>query len=333
MRNGSRHPSRSPGSGGTVFLPDRPTEPLQPDQVCPRLSVDQRLREIRRFGVRLARNLRKLQGLDAQRLRHESLALQPMAAQALQMIDATHQFWNGRVAEGYRLAEKAYQLAPTDAVMQFWFTFGLIQTMQTERVAEEGRDYLQVEALDLLGRREEAFEIALKLSREGFPQGLFALYNRADRSQELIDYLEERWPSLETFAADYPQGQNGYDVMAQVALAYSRTGNPERFDDALLLVENAMSNLSEQGIDNWVFMVENAKYLALAGEYDQAITQLEQAVDRGFHGYAPIARSIPMFEPIRDDPRYIAAEAAMVDGINVEREALGLEPVSPSSRL
>ena len=187
--------------------------------------------------------------------------------------------------------------------------------------------------MDLLGRREEAFELAFILARDGYVGQLFTLYNRADRSQELIDYLEERWPSLDTFAADYPQGQNGYDVMAEVALAYSRTGNTERFDDALLLVENAMSNLSEQGIDNWVFMVENAKYLALAGEYDQAITQLEQAVDRGFHGYAPIARSIPMFEPIRDEPRYIAAEAAMVDGINVEREALGLEPVSPSSRL
>ncbi len=186
---------------------------------------------------------------------------------------------------------------------------------------------MQVEALDLLGRREEAFEIALKLSREGYPDSLFALYNRAERSQELIDYLEERWPSLDTFAADYPQGQNGYDMMAQIALAYSRTGNTERFDDALLLVENAMSNLSEQGIDNWIFMVENAKYLALAGEYDQAITQLEQAVDRGFQSYAPIVRSIPVFEPLRDDPRFIAAEAAMVGSINVEREALGLEPV------
>ncbi len=117
--------------------------------------------------------------------------------------------------------------------------------------------------------------------------------------------------------------------MAEVALAYSRTGNTVRFDDALMLVENAMSNLSGQGIDNWVFMVENAKYLALAGEYDDAITQLEHAVDRGFQGYAPIAKFIPMFEPLRDDPRFVAAEAQMIEGINVERLALGLDPVDP----
>jgi TolB-like protein/Tfp pilus assembly protein PilF len=263
---------------------------------------------------------------EAQELIDRFRSYKPNNVQLL-VTDAMHQFFYGRAAEGFRLAEQAYQLAPTDAVMQFWFGVGLIQTLQPERVAEEGLDYLQVEALDLQGRRDEAFELALKLSREGYPETLFALYNRADRSQELIEYLEERWPSLDTFAADYPHGENGYVLMAEVALAYSRTGSTERFDDALLLVESAMSNLSEQGIDNWVFMVENAKYLALAGEYDQAITQLEQAVDRGFQSYAPIARSIPMFEPLSDDPRYIAAEAAMVAGINVEREALGLEPV------
>ncbi len=243
--------------------------------------------------------------------------------------DAMNRFYSGESAEGLRLAEQAYRLAPTDAVSHIWFTVGLAQTLQLERIAEEGIDFFQVEALDLLGRREKAFELAFELSREGELWNLFALYNRADRSQELIDYLEERWPGLDTFAADYPHNENGYSLMAEVALAYARTGNTVRFDDALLLVENAMSNLSGQGIDNWVFMVENAKHLALAGKYDAAITQLEHAVDRGFQGYAPIAKFIPMFEPLSDDPRFVAAEAQMIEGINVERRALGLEPVDP----
>ncbi len=167
------------------------------------------------------------------------------------------------------------------------------------------------------------------MAREGYIGALFALYNRADRSQDLIDYLEERWPGVDAFAADYPHNQNGYGLMVEVALAYSRTGNTERFDGALLLVENAMSHLSGQGIDNFVFMIENAKYLALAGEYDEAITQLENAIERGFGGYQLFATYTPMFEPLRDDPRFVAVEAVMVDNINVEREALGLEATDP----
>ena len=117
--------------------------------------------------------------------------------------------------------------------------------------------------------------------------------------------------------------------MAEVALAYSRTCNTVRFDDALLLVEDAMSNLSGQGVDNWVFMVENAKYLALAGDYDEAITQLENAIDRGLRSYALFPTYTPMFESLRDDSRFVAVEAVMVDNINVERDALGPEAIDP----
>ena len=170
------------------------------------------------------------------------------------------------------------------------------------------------------------------MSRDGYPGSLFALYNRADRSQELIDYLEERWSGLDAFAADYPYGQWGYLVMMDVALAYSRTGDEVRFDDALLLVKNAMTKLSAQGVDDWFFMLQNAKYQALAGQYDDAITQLEHAVDRGFRGYELMATATPVFEPLRDDPRFIAVATLMVDNINVEREALGLEPVDPHNQ-
>jgi len=243
--------------------------------------------------------------------------------------DAMHHFYRGSTAAGFRLVEQARRLAPTDNVTHFAFTVGLLQSQQVERIVEDGLDFFKVAALEHLGRRDEAFELAFELSREGFPQNLFALYNRADRSQELIDYLEERWPSLDSFAADYPHDAYGYDVMVDVALAYSRTGNTRRFDDALLLVDRAISSQLEQGVDNWGFLAGNARYLALAGDYDEAITQLQHAVDRGMRLYPPLAASEPTFAPLRDDPRFIALETVMVDDINVEREALGLEAIDP----
>jgi hypothetical protein len=96
-----------------------------------------------------------------------------------------------------------------------------------------------------------------------------------------------------------------------------------------LLVENAMSNLSGQGADNSEFMFQKAKYFALAKEYDRAITQLEHAIDRGYRDYELFATITPMFEPLRDEPRFIAVRDTMIAKVNVEREALGLEPIEP----
>jgi TolB-like protein len=248
---------------------------------------------------------------------------------ALLRSEALYQTYLGNAAQGFRLAEQAYRLEPTNSVTQGQFTFGLLETQQTERIVEEGSDFLKVAALDRLGRRDDAFELALRRAREGNLEALFRLYNRVDRSHDLIDYLEERWPALDAFAADYPHNMFGYQVMAEITLAYSRSGDTERFDEALLLLENAMSSLSGQGIDNYFYEVENAKYLALAGEYDEAITRLESAIDRGFQDYAPIAAHTPIFAPLQDDPRFVALEALMVENINVEREALGLEPIDP----
>jgi TolB-like protein len=247
--------------------------------------------------------------------------------------ESMHHSFNGRPAEAVRLAERARELEPTNGTTQFWLTIGLLETLQLDRIVEEGVGFAKVRALDLLRRREEAFEYAFELSREGEIFPLLALYNQTDRSQGLVDYLEERWPNLDRFAADHPHDEYGYAEMAEIALAYSRTGNNERFDEALVLVENAVLKVSAQGIDNFVFMTEHAKYLALAGQYDEAITQLEGALERGMLGFAPLAADMPMFEPLTDDRRFIAVEATMIDNMNIQRQALGLEPIDPLSQL
>jgi TolB-like protein len=248
-------------------------------------------------------------------------------------VEAWHHLLCGRAAEGVRLAEKAYQLMPTSIHAQTIYAFGLIATLQIERAAVEGSSTVKAYALEFLGRRDAAYEIAAELAKHGYLRNLFIHYNRANRSQNLINYVEERWPDLDAFAAQYPHDNFGYELMVEVAFAYFREGNMQRFNEALLLVEQALSNLSEQGIDNWVFMLEHAKYLALSGQQNNAIDQLEAAVDRGLRVYDPAADYMLMFKPLVGDPRFAAVQTAILDKINVDSQALGLEPVDPVHRL
>ena len=240
-------------------------------------------------------------------------------------------FYRGDAAEGVRLAEQAYKLAPTNAVYHFAFSIGLYATMQIDRLAEDSLGEFQVFALRKSGRDDDASEVAHEWARKQFPEPLISLLNRTGRSQDAIDYIDERWPNLDSFAADNPHGPFGYSIMNEVALAYRNIGDTERFDDALLRVEESNAYLTEQGIDNWGLMLQKARYLALAGENDKAISQLKAAFERGMFNDFPLVESLPAFAQLADDPRLVALESAMIEKTNAERALLGLDPLDPAT--
>ena len=252
----------------------------------------------------------------------------PNDAQLLR-AKSMHELYKGNAAAGAKLAEEALKLEPTNNVMQFTVTVAQIETLQIERIAEEANDYWRIEAMDAIGRRDEAVELAFERAADGDPHNLFRILNRAGRHQDLVNYLEERWPGLDAFAADHPHDDTDYGLMSAVALAYSRSGNSGKFDQSLTLLGNAMDSLAEQGVDNWVTMMETAKYLVLAGDHESALGELENSLQRGLTHMAPLAKYAPEFEPLADDPRFLKIEAAMIAKQNNERAILGLDPVDP----
>ncbi len=243
--------------------------------------------------------------------------------------DALHRFYRGDAASGFPLAKRGYELAQTDNVSVFVWSVALLQTGQIAELAEQGQDGFRIDALDAIGKRDEAFTLAYEQAEEGNLDSLFALMNRAGRNKDVTDYVEERWPTLSAFAADFPMGGSGHGVMAELALAYARGGNTAKFDEALSFVELAMQKLTDQGVNQFVFMLENAKYYALAGDHDKAIEWLAKSVDRGMQGSAPLAVSVPVLSLLEDDTRFLEIEALMINNINEDRAALGLEPIDP----
>ncbi|MGH8223415.1 MAG: tetratricopeptide repeat protein [Woeseiaceae bacterium] len=241
--------------------------------------------------------------------------------------DAMQHYALGKSAEGYRLAARASELAPTDAVVNFVYAIGLLQTQMVEKLAAEGRIGMQVDALDWLGRRDEAFTAARELAGQGLPLNLFRLLNRAGRHREVIDYVNERWPSLDAFAADTPRGVFGFDEMLELAVAYVRTGDNERFDEAMGHLERVMTSLEEAGVDHFVFDRGMADYLALRGEHDAAIGRLRVAVDRGLKAWPDLAINLSGMYELRDDPRLLELDELMVGNINEQRAMLDLGPI------
>jgi TolB-like protein/lipoprotein NlpI len=242
---------------------------------------------------------------------------------------ALHHFYRGDAAAGFEMADRSLQLQPTDNVARFVWSVALLQSNQIERLAEEGQIYFRIVALDALGKQDEAFELAYQLEEAGEVETLFNLLIRNGRSKAISDYVEERWPTLELFAGDYTRDGSGYPIMVSLALAYQESGNTERFNEAMSYIARAKDELTAQGVNQFGFMNENARYFALTGDRDQALDWLERAVKNGMQTYAPIATADPALASLEDDPRFLEIEATMIENINEDRVALGLEPIDP----
>jgi TolB-like protein/Flp pilus assembly protein TadD len=249
---------------------------------------------------------------------------------ALLQAEAGHLFFRGDLVEGFRLAEKALALAPNAEMANLVFNGGLQQTQQLEQLVKSESVPFVVDTLDALGHRDEAFERAFAFASRGMIRYLFVLYNRVDRSDELVAYLEERWPSLDAFAADYAPDEFGYGVMLSVVLAYSRTGNEERFAEALHRYERGIAQVKAQGADNRFMDFESALHFAVAGNQQKAFEILESLADKGMFAILPLGESVPEFASIKSEPRFVAIENRMLELVNSQRAELGLGPVNPA---
>ena len=244
----------------------------------------------------------------------------------LYMARAIDYMYSGRMGEGLLQFEELAKLGPVSGTAKFFTGAAFIQTGQAERALDEGSIYARPGALYALGRVDEAIEAAYEQARGGEPEFLFGILAREGRSQELVDYLEERWPSLAAFAAENRGGDEGYSVMFNIALAYRAIGNTANANSALQFSQQRLDVLAEQGIDNFGFTYNLAAQHAMLGEVDLAFQYLDEAIAAGLTSSADPYDNSPELAALFDDTRFPGARARILANFNANREVLKLPP-------
>jgi hypothetical protein len=222
--------------------------------------------------------------------------------------------------------EQRREIGEMSGVAKIFLSVGLLRTAQFERAAVEGSPYFQPDALYNLGRKDEAFAMAYEQASAGDPETLFSLLVRDGRDQDLVNFLEERWPSVAAMGIEHPGDILGYSLMADTSLAYSRTGNQERAEEALMLVDRWMKRMVEQGVNNFVFSGSMAAHHAMLGDTDEAFRYLQQAVDNGWNPAGKLSEVQPALVVLEVDPRLDAIETQMLATLNRDRAVVGLPP-------
>jgi hypothetical protein len=66
----------------------------------------------------------------------------------------------------------------------------------------------------------------------------------------------------------------------------------------------------------------------MAGDTEQALLRLAEAIDGGLITSTRISKEYPYFRELDGNPEYETIQARMIEHLNHERIQLGLEPVS-----
>jgi TolB-like protein len=246
-------------------------------------------------------------------------------------MEANIHYAKGEWAKGLILSERALEIQPDNGPNIGRRGWGLLNTNQYERLAEEGTPWQQIYALYHLERIEEATILAWEQANSGEDvTSLIALLVNSGRSEEAIQFFEGRWDSLDAFEADYPPLGDAGDVtsLMDIAYAYGSVGNVQMFDQAMKRTRVALDALIEIGARDPFFKYTEVVYFTMVGERDRAIFLLSNAVDAGLLMGTKISDGWVAMKVMDGDPEYEAIQSRMVEHLNAERAQLGLEPVS-----
>ncbi len=243
------------------------------------------------------------------------------------MARSINLMFSGRLGEGLKVMEERNALGSMSGVARLYLAIGYVNTGQFQKALDDGHHFMHVTPLYELGRVDDAYALAEQNAEQGFPQDLFNLYLREGKPQSVVDYVEERWPTIELFSRENIGGEFGYDTIQSVALAYHSLGRTTELSEALMILGRHLNYMQEQGLDNIGLSNSFAVYHALNGDMDSAFESMERALDFGISAYDEPTKTFAETRLFADDPRFADVEARMRASYNRDRAAVGLPPV------
>jgi TolB-like protein/Flp pilus assembly protein TadD len=245
--------------------------------------------------------------------------------------------YNGNLAEGWELANRAYQLAPDNPedianLARTWILLG--DTDEAERLVLEGlqssgqnsnligthwmtllvsRRYEEAERLvrEQLISLDDELPAAMKREFD-FQLGMIALVKgEFQRAHDLLI-------SAISDEDDAAYSGNQVKVVTMAALASERIGSTEEATDLLRDAERKITRARLNGVDDQNIYYNEAILLAMRSEPARAIAKLREAYNRGFRELW-VMDIDGRLEPLRNEPEFNALVEQIESDINRAR--------------
>lgn len=186
--------------------------------------------------------------------------------------------------------------------------------------------------------RRGYYDAAVTMAREAVADnpeyyGAHTVYievlSEAKRDRELADYFAREYDSkLEDYATKLRPGVNAdLPPYLELALAMRTVGNQEVYSAALQRFRYGLDIYRAGGDASFGRDLDEAGYWAVMGDSDKTIRFIEAAKDkRSVLRIGEFTKRV--YEPLREDPRFLELRDANLELINKERKILGYKPLT-----
>jgi len=262
----------------------------------------------------------------------ELLMLRPDSTILLRFM-AKLELYNGNLVEGWRLADRAYQLQPDNpediaSLARTWVLLG--DVAEAERLLIEGMEAAPYNAnlknvhwmaLMVSKRFEEAERFVHEMKAdfgEAMPESVQRRFNFQLGMLAMIreDFASARELLVSAVSEEDNPAWSGDEIMVLTlaSLALEQTGEPEQASSLLGDAERMIRRARLNGVDDPNIYYSEGIVLTLRDDLDGALQKLQQAYERGFRELW-VLEIDGRLDPLRDQPEFLLFKERINDDV------------------